>query len=101
MAEIRLRCGALFASRRIRASATVSVSLVIGSPQPAVGAQAQRHRSATETADHPELRARWQALPKAVRPQDWVTETGGTHVPGSLLVAEAQRPPEGYYPAAG
>ncbi len=101
MAEIRLKCGALFASRRIRASATVSVSLVIGSPQPAVGAEAQRHRTAAETADHPELRARWHALPKTIRPQDWVTETGSTQVPGSLLIAEAQRPPEGYYPAGG
>jgi hypothetical protein len=32
MAEVRVKYGALFASRRIRASATVSICLAIGSP---------------------------------------------------------------------
>jgi hypothetical protein len=62
---------------------------------------AAEHRRAPETEDHPELRAQWRALPKSIRPDDWVTETGVKHVPGSLLIAEAQRPSEGYYPAYG
>ena len=94
-----MRYGAVFASRRIHASATVSLCLAIGSPQkdPA----AQRHDRGPEVVDHPELRALWHALPKSVRPHDWITGTGGTDVPGSLLVAEEQRPPEVYYPAGG
>jgi hypothetical protein len=98
MAEVRVRYGAWFASRRIRASATVSISVSIGS-LPA--AAAQRRDSGTKVVDHSELRARWHALPKSVRPQDWITGTGSTQVPGSLLIAEEQRPAEGYYPAYG
>lgn len=36
--------------------------------------------------------------PKAIRPEEWVTGTGVKHVPDSLLIAQEQRPPEGYYP---
>ncbi|MCA1821192.1 MAG: hypothetical protein LC644_05395 [Pseudonocardia sp.] len=100
MAEVRLKYGVLFASRRVRASATVSICLAIGSPSETVRPAAARHDPDTAVVDHPELRARWHALPKSVRPQDWVTGTGSRHVPGSLLIAEAQRPPEGYYPAS-
>jgi hypothetical protein len=98
MAEFRMRYGALFSSRRVRATATVSVSVIIESPkrQPrsAVG-----HRGAAEPDDRPELRAQWRALPKSIRPEEWVTETGVKHVPDSLLIAEEQRRPEGYYPS--
>lgn len=101
MAEVRLRYGALFTSRWIRASAMVSVSLAIGSAQPPLEAAGKRRGPAAEAADDPELRARWRALPRSIRPHDWVTETGATNVPGSLLIAEERRPPEGYYPAYG
>ncbi|MGH3754911.1 MAG: hypothetical protein ACRDRP_19875 [Pseudonocardiaceae bacterium] len=95
-----MRCGALFTSRRVRASATVSVSVVIESPKPAPAGlrPGAGHRRDAEAEDRPELRARWRALPKSIRPDEWVTETGVKHVPGSLLIAEAQRRPEGYYP---
>ena len=98
-----MRYGALFRSRRVRASATVSVSVVIESPKPASAGlrSGVEHRRAPEAEDQPELRAQWRALPRSIRPEDWVTETGVKHVPGSLLIAEAQRPPEGYYPAYG
>ena len=94
-----MRYGALFASRRVRASATVSVSVVIKSRKPASAGlrSAAEHRCAPEAEDHPELRAQWRALPKSIRPEDWVTETGVKHVPDSLLIAEEQRRPEGYY----
>lgn len=98
MAEFRMRYSALFTSRRVRASARVSVSLMIGSPKPAMRSGIQRHCPTAEVDDHPELRARWCALPKPIRPEEWVTETGNTHVPGSLLIAEAERHPEGFYP---
>jgi hypothetical protein len=100
MAEFRMRYGALFDSRRVRASATVSVSVVIGSTRhqrhrahPEIG-----HRDVTEPDDRPELRAQWRTLPKAIRPEEWITGTGVKHVPDSLLIAQEQRPPEGYYP---
>jgi len=98
-----MRYGALFTSRRVRASATVSVSLIIESRKPASTELRSRaeHRRAPEVEDRPELRAQWRALPKSIRPEDWVTETAVKHVPGSLLIAEAQRGPEGYYPAYG
>lgn len=98
-----MRYGALFTSRRVRASATVSVSLIIESRKPtSTGLRSKaEHRHAPEAEDRPELRARWRALPKLIRPEDWATETAVKHVPGSLLIAEAQRPPEGYYPAYG
>lgn len=94
-----MRYGALFTSRRVRASATVSVSVVIESrkPAPAGLRSGAERRRAPEAEDHPELRAQWRALPRSIRPEDWVTETGVKHVPGSLLIAEAQRHPEGYY----
>ncbi|MFN2535162.1 MAG: hypothetical protein ABR528_07905 [Pseudonocardiaceae bacterium] len=38
MAEVRLKYGVLFASRRVRASATVSICLAIGSPSETVRA---------------------------------------------------------------
>jgi hypothetical protein len=91
----------LFASRRVRASATVTVSLVIEPPKPASHSVATHRCPAADIEDHPELRARWRALPKPIKPEDWVTETGAEHVPGSLLVAEAERRPEGYYPVYG
>ncbi len=91
-----MRCGALFTSRRVAVSVTVNVSLVIESPKPAMRPAAERHRPAAETEDQPELRARWHALPKRIRPEDWTTQTGITPVPGSLLVAEAERRPEGF-----
>lgn len=91
-----MKCGALFTSRRVSASVTVNASLVIESPKPAVRSAAERHRPATVPDDHPELRARWHALPKRIRPEDWTTQTGITQVPGSLLVAEAERRPEGF-----
>jgi hypothetical protein len=97
-----MRYGALFVSRRIRASVTVSVSVVIESRKPTsteLRAGIERRR-APEAEDRPELRAQWRALPKSIRPEDWVTETGVKHVPGSLLIAEAQRPPEGYHPGS-
>jgi hypothetical protein len=95
-----MKYGALFTSRRVRASATVSISVVIEPPKPAPAGLRPRaeHRRAPETEDRPELRAQWRALPKSIRPEDWVTETGVKHVPGSLLIAEEQRRPEGYYP---
>lgn len=98
-----MRCGALFTSRRVRASATISVTVVIEAPEPApTGLRSEaEHRYAPEADDHPEFRAQWRALPKPIRPQDWVTETGVKHVPGSLLIAEEQRRPEGYYPCYG
>jgi hypothetical protein len=86
--------GALFRSCRVRASATVSVSVVIGS-QKRLRSGTGHHR-APEAEDHPELRTQWRALPRSIRPQEWVTGTGIKHVPGSLLIAEEQRPPEGY-----
>ncbi|MGH4011732.1 MAG: hypothetical protein ACRDTH_26795 [Pseudonocardiaceae bacterium] len=94
-----MRYGALFTSRRVRASATVSVSVVIESRKPTSTGLRSRieHRRAPEAEDRPELRAHWRALPKSIRPEDWVTETAAKHVPGSLLIAEAQRRPEGYY----
>ncbi|HSL08516.1 MAG TPA: hypothetical protein VK887_11165 [Pseudonocardiaceae bacterium] len=103
MAKFRMRYGALFTSCRARASVTVSVSVVIESPKPASARlrSGVEHHRAPEADDHPELRAQWRALPKSIRPEDWVTETGVKHVPGSLLIAEAQRPSEGYYPAYG
>ncbi len=108
-----MRYGALFTSRRVRASATVSISVVIERPKQASAGRCSdierrgiehrgiEHRRAPEAEDRPELRAQWRALPKSIRPEDWVTETAVKHVPGSLLIAEAQRPPEGYYPAYG
>jgi hypothetical protein len=92
-----MRYGALFTSRRVRASATLSVSVVIESSKPApVGRRLRaEHRRAAEAEDHPELRAQWRALPKSIRPQEWVTETGVKHIPGSLLITEEQRSPEG------
>jgi hypothetical protein len=102
--EFRMKYGALFASRRVRASATISVSVAIESPKPAspprrgqLEHRGLEHRRAPETEDRPELRAQWRALPKSIRPEDWVTETGIKQVPSSLLIAEAQRqrPPEG------
>lgn len=100
-----MRYGALFTSRRVRASATVSVSVVIESRtglRSEIEHREIEHRGAErrrvpEADDHPELRAQWRALPKSIRPEEWVTETGVKHVPGSLLIAEAQRRPEGYY----
>jgi len=92
-----MRYGALFTSCRIDASATVSVSMVIESTRQRPGAEVG-HRDATEPDDRPELRAQWRALPKSIRPEEWVTGTGVKHVPDSLLIAEEQRPPEGYYP---
>ena len=56
------------------------------------------HRNATEPDDRPELRAQRRALPKSIRPERWGTGTGVKHVPDSLLIAEEQRHPEGYYP---
>jgi hypothetical protein len=91
-----MRCGALFTSRRVRASATVSVSVVIESPKQRPRAEAE-HRCAAEPDDRPELRAQWRALPRSIRPDEWVTATGVTHVPDSLLIAETQQRPEGYY----
>jgi hypothetical protein len=93
-AEFRMRYGALFTSRRIHASATVSVSVVLESTR-------QRPRAevdATEPDDRAELRAQWRALPKSIRPEEWITGTGVKHVSDSLLIAEEQRLPEGYYP---
>ncbi len=92
-----MKYGALFTSRRVRASATVSVSVVIESAQQRLRAEAE-HRCAAEPDDRPELRAQWRALPKSIRPDEWVTETGVKHVPDSLLIAETQRRSEGYYP---
>ncbi len=94
-----MRCGALFTSRRVRASAAISVSVVVEPPRPAPAELHPRAecRRAPDVKDHPELRAQWRALPKSIRPHDWVTETGVKQVPGSLLIAEEQRPPEGYY----
>lgn len=62
-----MRYGALFTSRRVRASATVSVSVVIESRKPtstglgagiehrAIERRAVEHRRALEADDHPEL----------------------------------------------
>ncbi len=92
-----MRYGALFTSRLVRASATVSVSVVIEFPQRQPRSEVG-HRCAPEPDDQPELRAQWRALPKSIRPDEWVTETGVKHVPDSLLIAETKRRPEGYYP---
>jgi hypothetical protein len=93
-----MRYGARFRSRRVRASATVSVSVVIETPKRASTRWCAgiEHRHTSDVEDHPELRAQWRALPKSIRPEDWVTETGVKQVPGSLLIAEAERRPEGY-----
>lgn len=89
----------MFASRRVRALATISVSVVVESPKPVTRYEVEHHRI-PEAEDRPELRTRWRALPTSIRPEDWVTETGVKQVPGSLLIAEEQRRPEGYYPGA-
>ncbi|MGH3815439.1 MAG: hypothetical protein ACRDUV_23810 [Pseudonocardiaceae bacterium] len=41
---------------------------------------------------------KWDVLPERIRPEDWVTEQADPAVPGSVMVAEARRPPEGFYP---
>jgi hypothetical protein len=80
MAEFRMKSRALFTSRRVLASATVSVSVAIESARQRSRAEAG-HRCAAEPADRPELRAQWCALPKSIRPDEWVTETGVKDVP--------------------
>lgn len=41
---------------------------------------------------------KWDVLPERIRPEDWVTARADPAVPGSVMAAEAQRPPEGYCP---
>ncbi|MGH3535597.1 MAG: hypothetical protein ACRDQV_07000 [Pseudonocardiaceae bacterium] len=101
MAEFRMRYGALFTSRRFHASATVSVSVVMGSQKPAPAGLREGNEPGPEVEDQPELRTQWRVLPRSIRPDEWVTETAVKHVPGSLLIAEEQRRPEGYYPCYG
>ncbi|MGH3933862.1 MAG: hypothetical protein ACRDS1_02575 [Pseudonocardiaceae bacterium] len=37
---------------------------------------------------------RWDVLPERIRPEDWITVQADPAVPGSVMVAEAQRPPD-------
>lgn len=42
---------------------------------------------------------RWDVLPARIRPDDWTTGQADDAVPGSILLAEVERRPEGFSPA--
>ena len=98
VAEIRATSHAEFRSRRIRLAATVTVSVVVESGPPAP----KRKRAGVGQrrmvpAGLAEPGVKWDVLPERIRPEDWVTEQADPAVPGSVMIAETQRPPEGFY----
>ena len=106
MTEIRATSHAEFRLRRVRLSATVSVSVVASVADAAVESRPlPQKRKRTGVGQRRTLPAgltdpgvRWDVLPARIRPEDWVTEQADPAVPGSVMNAEAQRPPEGFYP---
>lgn len=103
MAEIRTTSHAEFRSRRVRFSATVTVSVVVDSVVDSGPPARKRKRTGVGQrrmlpAGLTDPGVKWDVLPARIRPEDWVTEQADPAVPGSVMNAEAQRPPEGYYP---
>jgi hypothetical protein len=99
--EIRATSHAEFRSRRIRLAATVTVSVVVesvdesGPPAPKRKRASVGQRPIRPAGFEPGVK--WDVLPERIRPEDWITEQADPAVPGSVIVAETQRTPDGFY----
>lgn len=83
------------AGRRVRASATVVVSVTVEEAEP-------RRRPAASgwvPAGLQDPTVRWDVLPPRILPEEWSTGQADAEVPGSLIAAEVERRPEGFGPA--
>ena len=87
--------------RRFRASATVSFTLTV---EESSDGERPIRRTSTKSDWVPlglrEPGVRWDVLPERIPPEQWITGQADAAVPGSILAAEAERRPEGYYPGA-
>lgn len=103
--EIRATSHAEFRSRRVRLSATVTVSVVVesqvesevesGPPAPKRKRAGPGRRRLPAGLTDPGVK--WDVLPERIRPEDWLTEQADPAVPGSVMAAETRRPPDGFY----
>jgi hypothetical protein len=99
MAEFQAVSHAKVSWRRFRASATVSFTLAVD--ESSDGKRPIRRKSAKRDWVPLGLRepgVRWDVLPERIPPEQWMTGQADAAVPGSILAAEAERRPEGYYP---
>lgn len=98
MAEFRAASHIEVRSRRFRASATIAVTVAVGTA--AVPAPSRRpvRESSWVPRGLTDAAVRWDALPARIRPEDWITEHADPAVPGSILAAEERRPEILYYP---
>ncbi len=102
MAEFRAASHVDFRSRRFRASATILVTVgVESSPPPRTPIRRRSGESSWVPLGLTDPNITWDVLPERIRPEDWTTEKADPSVPGSVLAAEAERRPEGYYLAWG
>lgn len=82
-------------TRRFRMTATVVLSVE------ATAAPHERRNRATGWVPLglQDPGVRWGDLPPRVLPEEWVSAQGDGTVPGSIVVAEGERRPDGYAPA--
>lgn len=98
MVEFRAASHAGFRSRRFSASATVVVTLAVEtSPHTKTPIRSISGQSNWVPLGLTDPDVRWDVLPDRIRPEDWTTEQADPTVPGSVLAAEAERRPEGFY----
>lgn len=96
--EIRATSHAEFRSRRVRLSATVTVSVVVESVVESRPSASKRKRAGRRLpAGLTDPGVKWDVLPERIRPEDWLTEQADPAVPGSVMAAETRRPPDGFY----
>jgi hypothetical protein len=102
MADFRAESRAEVCTRYFRVSASVMVSVSVEEePAPRRPFRRRAVRSDRLPLGLREPGVRWDVLPPRILPDDWTTGQADAGVPGSLLGAEGERGPDGYYSSGG